>query len=58
MFVSYLKKPESFIKKIKNFQNIILFGPENSGKYTQALHIIELFSKSNLKYNRKNYQVK
>ena len=53
MFVSYLKKPESFIKKIKNFQNIILFGPENSGKYTQALHIIELFSKSNLKYNRK-----
>ena len=52
MFTTYLKKPESFIKKIKH-TNIILFGPENSGKYTQALHIVELFSKSKLNYSRK-----
>ena len=56
-YINYLKKPEMFVKKLKNFmsetQHLILVGPENSGKYTQALHIIELFSKSKLKYSRK-----
>ena len=53
MFINYLKKPELFVKKIKKITNIILTGPENSGKYTQALHIIKLFSNSNLNYFRK-----
>lgn len=56
-YIHYLKKPESFIKKMKSFihnkEHIILYGPENSGKYTQALHIVELFSKSKLNYSRK-----
>lgn len=56
-YIKYLKKPELFVKKLKGFMNnsqhLILVGPENSGKYTQALHIIELFSKSKLKYSRK-----
>ena len=52
MFITHLKKPAPFIKKA-TFSNTILFGPENSGKYTQALHIAELFSKSKLKYSRK-----
>ena len=47
-----LKKPEPFIKKVK-FANIILFGPENSGKYTQSLNIAKIFSKSELRYSRK-----
>ena len=56
-YIQYLKTPFSFVKLLKNFiykdDHIILYGPENSGKYTQALHIAELFSKSKLKYHRK-----
>jgi hypothetical protein len=52
MFTSYLRTRETFVDDV-NFTNIILFGPENSGKYTQALHIAEKFSNSKLKYNRK-----
>ena len=56
-YIQYLKTPSSFVKLLKNFlykdDHIILYGPENSGKYTQALHIAELFSKSKLKYHRK-----
>jgi hypothetical protein len=56
-YTSYFKTPEPFVKKVKKFihepEHIILYGPENSGKYTQALHIINQFSKSNLKYSRK-----
>lgn len=56
-YTEYLKTPMPFIKSLKNFiynkEHIILYGPENSGKYTQALHIAEIFSKSKLKYNRK-----
>jgi len=51
MFTSYLKIREPFIKP--HFTNTILFGPENSGKYTQALHIAESNSPSKLKYSRK-----
>jgi hypothetical protein len=52
MFTSYLRTKESFVDD-STFTNIILFGPENSGKYTQALHIAEKFSNSHLKYSRK-----
>jgi hypothetical protein len=56
-YTNYFKTPEPFVKKVKKFihnpEHIILYGPENSGKYTQALHIINQFSKSNLKYSRK-----
>jgi hypothetical protein len=33
--------------------SIILYGPENSGKYTKAIEYIRPYSKSNLKYKRK-----
>ena len=52
MFTSYLRTRESFIDDVE-FKNIIIFGPENSGKYTQSLHIAEKFSNSRLKYSRK-----
>jgi hypothetical protein len=51
MFTTYLKSAEPFIDA--QFTNTILFGPENSGKYTQALHIAEKHSNSKLKYSRK-----
>lgn len=42
-----------FPKTIDQFQNLILYGPSGSGKYTQALKIIEKYSPSKLKYDRK-----
>tara|TARA_Y100000816_G_scaffold290091_1_gene277981 strand:+ start:563 stop:1480 length:918 start_codon:yes stop_codon:yes gene_type:complete len=36
-----------------NIQNIIIYGARGIGKYSQALKIIELYSKSKLKYERK-----
>ena len=34
-------------------KSIIIYGPENSGKYTKAIDIIRSYSKSGLKYKRK-----
>lgn len=34
-------------------RNLILYGPSGVGKYSQALKIINTFSKSNLKYDKK-----
>jgi len=39
--------------KINKQNNIIFYGPPGIGKYTQALHYINIFSPSNLKYERK-----
>jgi hypothetical protein len=39
--------------KIDNLLNVIFYGPTGTGKYTQALKYIELYSKSKLKYERK-----
>lgn len=36
-----------------NFKNIMLYGPENSGKYIQALRIIEKESPTSLAYDKK-----
>jgi hypothetical protein len=37
----------------RNFENMILYGPSGIGKYTQCLKIIEKYSPSNLKYDKK-----
>lgn len=39
---------------LNNITNLILYGPPGSGKYTNALKIIEKYSPSNLKYEKKN----
>jgi hypothetical protein len=50
-------KLDSIIKKIPNdivsFKNIIVYGPEHAGKYSQSLRIISKFSPSSLKYEKK-----
>ena len=38
---------------LNNTYNFILFGPPGSGKYSEALKIIEKYSPSNLKYEKK-----
>jgi hypothetical protein len=43
----------SFPKNIKQFKNIILYGPSGVGKYTQALKIIKPYSSSGLKYDKR-----
>ena len=51
------KKKESVYKllpkKINDLYNIIIYGKDNIGKYTQALYIINKYSPSSLKYERK-----
>ena len=50
-------KLDSIIKKIPNdivsFKNIIVYGPEHAGKYSQSLRVISKFSPSSLKYEKK-----
>ena len=46
---------------IKNTNNLILYGPSGTGKYTQALNYIKRFSPTNLRFERKmnfNYDSK
>lgn len=40
-------------KDFSNFQNIILYGPPGSGKYSQSLSIVYKYSHSSLKYDKK-----
>ena len=38
---------------LENIQNFILYGPSGTGKYSEALKIIEKYSPSYLKYEKK-----
>lgn len=40
-------------KNIKNTNNLILYGPSGTGKYTQALNYIKKFSPTDLRFERK-----
>jgi hypothetical protein len=42
-----------FPKKIQDFKNIIFFGPNGTGKYTQMLKSIKNYSPTELKYEKK-----
>ena len=44
---------EKFPKDIRNLKNIIFYGPQGVGKYTQCLNIIKKYSDSKLKYEKK-----
>ena len=40
-------------KKIDQIENIIIYGPPGSGKYSQVLRILKKYSPSDLKYDKK-----
>ena len=42
-----------FPKNIKNFKNLLFYGPSGTGKYTQMLKSIKKYSPSELKYEKK-----
>lgn len=44
---------DKFPKNIEDFKNVIIYGPENCGKYSQSLSIINRYSTTNLKYEKK-----
>ena len=44
---------DNFPTKIHDLKNIIIYGTLGIGKYTQALHIIQRYSPSGLKYEKK-----
>jgi energy-coupling factor transporter ATP-binding protein EcfA2 len=46
-------KAEYFPTSLKTFENMVLYGPSGSGKYTQVLSILKRFSPSELKYEKK-----
>ena len=46
-------EPSFFPSTLKTFENMIMYGPSGSGKYTQVLSILKRFSPSELKYEKK-----
>jgi len=42
-----------FPKNIKQFENIIIYGPIGSGKYSQVLYFLKNYSSTELKYEKK-----
>jgi hypothetical protein len=42
-----------FPSKIKNFDNLIVYGPPGVGKYSQVLYFLKKYSPSELKYEKK-----
>jgi len=44
---------QRFPKKISQLENLIIYGPPGSGKYSQALSLISRYSPSELKYDKK-----
>ena len=57
-FENYIKNKNNYdlhdyVDNIDKLQNLIIYGARGIGKYTQALKILESFSKTKLKYERK-----
>ena len=44
---------KEFPKNISEFKNLIVYGPAGVGKYTQVLSILQAYSPSKLKYDKK-----
>ena len=51
--LNYIKM--AFPKNISDFKNIIVYGPSGVGKYTQVLSILQQYSPTKLKYDKKIY---
>jgi hypothetical protein len=47
------KKYDNFPKKISELKNLLFYGPNGSGKYTQMLNSIKKYSPTELKYEKK-----
>jgi hypothetical protein len=47
------KKYNKFSENIKDFQNLLFYGPKGTGKYTQMLSSIKKYSPTELKYEKK-----
>ena len=45
--------PAVFPKTLRTFENMIVYGPAGSGKYTQVLSLLKGYSPSELKYEKK-----
>jgi hypothetical protein len=45
----------TFPKNVSDFKNIIIYGPSGVGKYTQMLSILQQYSPTKLKYDKKIY---
>ena len=43
----------SLPSELKDFQNMIIYGPSGVGKYSQTLYILQLYSPTKLKYDKK-----
>lgn len=48
-----IKKMKKFPNTINNFGNLIVYGPQGSGKYTQVLNILRKYSNNDLKHDKK-----
>jgi DNA replication protein DnaC len=48
------KKYATLTKSIYQLENIIMYGPNGVGKYTQMLRLLSRYSPSKLKYEKKN----
>ena len=47
------KKIDTFPSDINDLKNVVLYGPQGVGKYTQMLNIVKKYSPSELKYEKK-----
>ena len=43
----------NFPKRINQLENLIIYGPSGSGKYSQVLYLLKKYSPSELKYDKK-----
>ena len=48
-----LEQYASYPKRISLFENLIIYGPPGSGKYSQSLYLLKRYSPSELKYEKK-----
>lgn len=53
LFKTYSSYYSKYSKDVRNIKNLIFYGPDGVGKYTQSLLFLSRYSPSKLKYERK-----